>query len=399
VTQLDARQHGASQRGASQRAIVPGAWLGVIGGGQLGRMFCMAAQTMGYKVAVLEPDVASPAGACADLQIQAAYTDVAALDALAERCAAVTTEFENVPAPSLLRLSERLPVSPAAACVSIAQDRRQEKKFIQQCGIRVAPFVEVNMADDLERAPAQLFPALLKSARLGYDGKGQAVVADRGAALAAFKRFGEPACVLEQRLVLAAELSVVLARGFDGESVAYPVAENVHHQGILARTVVPARIAPELATQAIAAARTIAEVMNYAGVLCVEFFLLRDGSLVVNELAPRPHNSGHFTIDACVSSQFEQQVRIMTAMPLGNTALKSPAVMINLLGDIWFAGLTPREPDWSRVLGHSNARLHLYGKQEARRARKMGHITIIADTLGAACSQAAAIELELGIRV
>ncbi len=384
--------------------LLPGAWLGVIGGGQLGRMFCMAAHTLGYRVAVLEPDAASPAGACADLQIRAAYSDPAGLAELAQKCAAVTTEFENVPAASLAWLAERVQVSPAAACVSIAQDRMREKKFVLNCGISVAPYLEVNTRADLERAPAALFPAILKSARLGYDGKGQAVVADVEQAMLAFKQIGEPACVLEQKLDLAAELSVVIARGFDGKCSAYPVSENVHRNGILARSTVPARISPVQAAQAVAATQAIATAMNYVGVLCVEFFLLRDGALVVNELAPRPHNSGHYTIDACVCSQFEQQVRIMANMPLGNTALKSPSVMINLLGDIWFADagtgaklVQAREPDWSQVLSHPQARLHLYGKHEPRPARKMGHITVIGDSLGTACSSAALIERELGI--
>ena len=386
------------------KKLLPGAWLGVIGGGQLGRMFCLAAHALGYRVAVLEPDAASPAGACADLQICAAYSDPAGLAELAQKCAAVTTEFENVPAASLAWLAERVQISPAAACVSIAQDRIHEKAFVQRCGISVAPYLEVNTRADLERAPSALFPAILKSARLGYDGKGQAVVADVAQALLVFEQMGEPACVLEQKLDLAAELSVLIARGFNGQCGAYPVSENIHRNGILARSTVPARVSPEQAAQAVAATQVIATAMNYVGVLCVEFFLLRNGALVVNELAPRPHNSGHYTIDACVCSQFEQQVRIMANMPLGSTALKSPSVMINLLGDIWFADAATgaklaqaQEPDWSRVLNHQHARLHLYGKHEPRPARKMGHITVIDDSLGSACSMASLIERELGI--
>lgn len=382
------------------KRIAPGAWLGVLGGGQLGRMFSMAAHNLGFRVAVLDPDIASPAAACSDMQIKAAYDDPAALAELAAQCSAVTTEFENVPAESLQWLANLVQVSPGADSVSIAQDRIKEKAFVKQCGIGVAPYWEILARTDFQAVPARLFPGILKSARLGYDGKGQAVVANREQAIAAFEQIGSPVCVLEQKLSLAAELSVIVARGFDGQMTAYPVAENVHRNGILARTTVPARISPQLASQAVAATEKIAEAMNYVGVLCVEFFLTTDGGLVVNEMAPRPHNSGHYTIDACVASQFEQQVRILAGMPLGSTELKSPAVMVNLLGDIWFdrpEGGISREPPWAAVLSRSQARLHLYGKRDARRGRKMGHITVLGESLGQAGAAAAAIERDLGI--
>lgn len=382
------------------RALLPGAWLGVLGGGQLGRMFCMAAHALGYRIAVLDPDESSPTAACADLHIRCAYDDEAGLRRLAERCQAVTTEFENVPARSLEFLARLVQVSPTGACVANAQDRMREKAFVRSCGIDVAPYAELRSPADLNGLPDQLFPGILKAARLGYDGKGQVTVADRAQAQAAFESLGSVECVLEKRLDLAAEISVIVARGFDGRHCVYPVAENVHVDGILARSTVPARISPALAERAAAATRSIAEQMNYVGVLCVEWFLLRDGSLVVNEMAPRPHNSGHYTIDACITSQFEQQARAMAGMPLGSPALKSPAVMLNLLGDIWFdspAATEPRDPDWSAVLAEPCAKLHLYGKREARRGRKMGHLTVIAATLGEATAIASRLESRLGI--
>ena len=380
--------------------LPPGAWLGLLGGGQLGRMFCMAAQSLGYRVCVLDPGADSPAGAVADRHIRADYEDPEALAELARLCRAATTEFENVPAGALDRLAERCVVSPAGASVAVAQDRIVEKAFVRDCGIPVAPYAEVRSAADLRAADASLFPGILKAARLGYDGKGQARVANLAQALEAFERFGGVACVLEKRLDLAMEVSVVVARGFDGVAVAYPVSENVHRDGILAVSTVPARISQEVARRATDATLKIAQALNYVGVLCVEFFLLADGDLVVNEMAPRPHNSGHYTIDACVTSQFEQQARVMAGLPLGATRQHEPAVMINLLGDIWFADAhakTPREPDWFQVLRHPQAKLHLYGKTEPRRGRKMGHVTVLGESIEQASHVAVEIERALGI--
>ena len=377
--------------GPATLPLLPGSWLGIMGGGQLGRMFCMAAHALGFRVAVLDPDEHSPAAACADWQIPTAYTDERGLSQLAQRCGAVSTEFENVPADSLEWLAARVAVAPGAAAVSIAQDRIREKEFIQAAGIAVAPYAIVRSRAELENVGRQLFPAILKTARLGYDGKGQVQVANGAAALQAFAAMGEPACVLEQKLDLAAELSVVIARGFDGQTVAYPVAQNVHRDGILAVSTVPAAIAPALARQVVDSTLAIADAMNYVGVLCVEFFLLRNGEVIVNEMAPRPHNSGHYSIDACVTSQFEQQARAMAGLPLGSTQLKSAAVMLNLLGDLWFDDSTAtqaREPDWPAVLSQANAKLHLYGKREARRGRKMGHITVLGRTSGEALDTA-----------
>jgi 5-(carboxyamino)imidazole ribonucleotide synthase len=380
--------------------LAPGSWLGLLGGGQLGRMFCMAAQSMGYRVCVLDPGDDSPAGSVADRHLRAGYLDVAALDEMASLCGAATTEFENVPAGALEHLGRRCVVSPAASSVAIAQDRIAEKEFVRGSGVDVAPYRVIAGEDDLAGAEDALFPAILKVARLGYDGKGQARVADRRAALAALRDFGGVPCVLEKRLALALELSVVVARGFDGRSVAYPVAENEHRGGILAVSTVPARIDASVACAATEATLSIADRLGYVGVLCVEFFVLADGRLVVNEMAPRPHNSGHYTIDACVTSQFEQQARVLAGLPLGSVQLHGPAVMLNLLGDCWFDGADApraREPDWTRVLRHPCAKLHLYGKSQPRRGRKMGHVTVLGDSVQACTDAAAAIERDLGI--
>lgn len=359
--------------------IAPGRWLGMLGGGQLGRMFCFAAQSMGYRVAVLDPDAASPAAACADLHLCADYRDAHALEALAQQCEAITTEFENVPAETLAWLARSRRVAPAADAVAIAQDRIREKQFVASCGIDVAPHAVITHLDDLAQVSPALYPGILKVSRLGYDGKGQARVASPDEAREAYLRFGGVPCVLERRLDLAFEVSVVCARGADGAMVTYPLADNVHRDGILAVSTLPAaRASAAQRAAATAHARTIAERLAYVGVLCVEFFVLNDGRVLVNEMAPRPHNSGHATIDACITSQFEQQVRTLAGLPLGAVEQHSPAIMLNLLGDLWFdAHDHIREPDWSRVLALPGAKLHLYGKAEPRRARKMGHVTCV----------------------
>ncbi|HJV72648.1 MAG TPA: 5-(carboxyamino)imidazole ribonucleotide synthase [Noviherbaspirillum sp.] len=362
-------------------------WLGVMGGGQLGRMFAHAAQQMGFKVAVLEPTRDCPAGHAADHLLCADYTDTAALAELAEQCAAVTTEFENVPAQSLAFLAERTFVAPSAACVSIAQDRIEEKRFFTACaptsGVLPAPYQVIASVDDIASIPDELFPGILKTARLGYDGKGQVRVKTRDDVRAAFVAMNV-VCVLEKMLPLAYEISVLTARGTDGQSVVYPIAENVHRDGILFTTTVPGpNVCPDCAHKAQAAALEIIARLGYVGVLCIEFFVLQDGSLVVNEMAPRPHNSGHYTIDACITSQFAQQVRAMARLPLGDVRQHSPAVMLNILGDVWFEPSSdePREPAWDQILALPGANLHLYGKDDARRGRKMGHITFVAPTL------------------
>jgi 5-(carboxyamino)imidazole ribonucleotide synthase len=377
--------------------IAPGAWLGLLGGGQLGRMFCMAAQSLGYKVCVLDPGRDSPAGAVADDHLCADYLDESALAELARRCRAATTEFENVPAAALAFLARHCAVSPDAASVAIAQDRIDEKRFLAASGIEVAPHAVIAQADDLDRLDSRLLPGILKSARLGYDGKGQARVATVAEARTAWHAMGAVPCVLEQKLALQLELSVVVARTRDGAVTTFPVAENEHRGGILAVSIVPARIDEATAQRARNAAIAIAAAMNYVGVLCVEFFVLSDGRLLANEIAPRPHNSGHYTIDACVGSQFDQQARVLAGQPLGDSSLLAPAVMLNVLGDVWYEGERMREPDWPAVLAVPGAKLHLYGKSEARSGRKMGHVTCVAVTLSDALDRATEVAHVLGI--
>lgn len=379
--------------------IAPGEWLGLLGGGQLGRMFCMAAQSMGFKVCVLDPGEHSPAGAVADDHLRADYLDEAALTTLAQRCHAVTTEFENVPAAALKKLADHCVVRPAADSVAVAQDRIHEKRFMVANGIAVGPHAIVQRVDDLDAAPQNLFPGILKSARLGYDGKGQVQAASREPALAAWSRMGRVPCVLEQRLSLRSEISCLVSRDAHGTVSTFPIAENEHRHGILAVTIAPARVAPEVADKAREVAHKIADTLNYVGVLCVEFFVTIDGRLLVNEIAPRPHNSGHYTIDACVTSQFEQQARILAGLPMGATAQMAPAVMLNILGDIWFHNGQRREPAWAEVLRIGGTKLHLYGKTEARPGRKMGHVTVLGESVDDAIARAAAVAQALGIEL
>ena len=375
----------------SHYIIPPGAWLGLLGGGQLGRMFCMAAQSMGYRVAVLDPGAESPAGTVADLHIRRDYLDPQGLEELARLCKGVTTEFENVPAKALEFLAGHCLVSPMAASVAIAQDRIREKQFIESAGVGVAPHLVVRHATDLDAPDASLFPGILKVARLGYDGKGQARVATAADARAAFAAFGNVPCVLEKRLQLKTEISVVVARARDASVAIFPVAENEHKGGILDTSVVPARISDQLAEAARSYALRIAAALDYVGVLCVEFFVLDDGSLLVNEIAPRPHNSGHYTIDACVTSQFEQQARVLAGLPLGETRQHTPAVMLNILGESWRGSHAGEPPHWEQLLAHGSAKLHLYGKSQARPGRKMGHVTVLGTTLAEALASAVSV--------
>jgi 5-(carboxyamino)imidazole ribonucleotide synthase len=378
-------------------AVPPGAWLGLLGGGQLGRMFCMAAQSLGYKVAVLDPGSESPAGSVADRHIVADYLDAQALATMRELCRGATTEFENVPAAALEFLSRDLRVTPSAASVAIAQDRISEKTFISGHGFPVAPFTILREASDVSRVDAALLPGIVKSARFGYDGKGQIRVRTHDDVANAFAAMDGKACVLERMIDLDGELSVIVARNDNGDVATWPVAQNHHRNGILDVSIVPARIAAEVAREARAIATALAAALDYRGVLCVELFIARGDGLLVNEIAPRPHNSGHYSIDACVTSQFEQQARVLAALPMGDTRQHTPAVMLNLLGDIWFADADAREPDWTRVLAHPQAKLHLYGKREPRRGRKMGHVTCLGATLDEALATAQAIRRELRI--
>ncbi len=377
--------------------IAPGEWLGLLGGGQLGRMFAMAAQSLGFRVAVLDPGADGPAAAVADRHIHADYLDAVGLARIAGLVRAATTEFENVPAAALEYLARQCRVAPSAASVAIAQDRISEKTFLSGHGVAVVPFAIIRSREDAAGADRRLVPGIVKSARLGYDGKRQQRVADVAAVSAAFEALGRVPCVLEQFIDLACEVSVIVARRAPGEALTWPVAENLHRDGILDVSIVPARVAPELARRARGIALGIADALDYRGVLCVEMFVARDGAILVNEIAPRPHNSGHWTIDASTTSQFEQQVRVLADLPLGSTDAHSSAVMVNVLGDAWWKGEAAQAPDWTRVLSIGNAKLHLYGKAEARRGRKMGHITCVAPAQDAALAAAREVKRVLGI--
>ena len=379
--------------------IAPGATLGVMGGGQLGRMFVHAAQQMGYFTAVLDAEPASPAGLVANYHIKTDYLDEQGLAQLMQRCAAITTEFENVPALALVTLGAQRQVAPSAQSVAICQDRAAEKAQFVRSGVPCAPHALIATRERLAAVGDDLLPGILKTSRLGYDGKGQVRVRTRAELEAAWVALKGVPCVLERLLPLAHEISVLVARGADGEAVHFPVQRNLHRGGVLAVTQVPAvDVAAEVQQAAILAAQKLAESMEYIGVLCVEFFVLQDGSLVANEMAPRPHNSGHYSIDACDVSQFELQVRVMTGAPLVAPRLHSPCVMLNLMGDLWFRN-SEREvpPDWTSVLALPGAHLHLYGKATARPGRKMGHLTVTAQTAVAARAVALQAAQRLGI--
>jgi 5-(carboxyamino)imidazole ribonucleotide synthase len=365
--------------------ILPGATLGMLGGGQLGRMFTVAAQTMGYKVVVLDPDTNSPAGIIADKHICAAYDDENALSEMADLCAAVTTEFENIPATTLAFLEQKTTVRPSSKALAQTQNRNVEKQFIASLGIATAPFLPIYTRDDIAQADGTIgFPAILKVATFGYDGKGQVPCDSLDDVYAAFDSLGEKECVLEQRIKLDREVSVVLARSETGSVTNFPVAENVHINGILHSTSVPASVSSEQSEKAIQMANKIAQGLGYIGTMAVEFFVSTDGDIIANEIAPRPHNSGHYTLDACRTSQFEQQVRMLCGLPSGDCDLVSPVVMINILGDVW--GNT--QPNWDSLLAEPNVKLHLYGKQEARVGRKMGHFNVLAADTASAMEQA-----------
>ena len=388
--------------------------LGVMGGGQLGRMFVQAAQAMGYFTAVLDPDPASPAGLISHFHIQTPYDDEQGLAQLMQRCEAITTEFENVPAPALVTLGAHRPVAPSAACVAVAQDRIKEKSHFVQCapisGVYPAPYAAITSAELLAAVPADLLPGILKTARMGYDGKGQVRVRTPEELAAAWAQLGSVPCVLEKLMPLQAECSVIVARGSDGQSVSFPVQANTHRDGILALTAVYQGAVPAaLAERARASTVAIANHLNYVGVLCVEYFLVDDGQggldLIVNEMAPRPHNSGHYTQNACDLSQFEAQVRALAGLPLPTPRQHSPAIMVNLLGNLWFDanGVRPKpseqpvSPPWAQVLALPGTHLHLYGKLSARPGRKMGHLNITAPTVEQVRETAAKVLVLLGL--
>jgi 5-(carboxyamino)imidazole ribonucleotide synthase len=358
-------------------AILPGATLGVLGSGQLGRMFAIAARRLGYRVHVLSPDDDTPTGQVADQEINAPYDDLDAIERFARAVDVVTFEFENVPAAATEAAARHAPVRPGGDVLHTTQNRLREKTFLAGAGIPVTPFAAVRNVDDLRSALAKLgAPAVLKTADWGYDGKGQALIRTVDDAAAAWDSLHTNESILETFIDFECELSVVAARSLDGSFVHYGPIANTHSNHILDLSVLPAEVSPRVAAEAVEFARTILEKLNVVGVLCVELFLARDGRLMVNELAPRPHNSGHLTIDACVTCQFEQQVRAVCGLPLGSPRSLSAAAMANLLGDIWL----PATPDWSALLALPDVKLHLYGKREPRRGRKMGHLTALADT-------------------
>jgi len=347
--------------------LLPGATLGVMGGGQLGRMFVHAAQQLGYFTAVLDPDPASPAGLVSHHHVHADYLDALGLARLADLSQAITTEFENVPAAAMAQLAGLRFVAPAAEALAVAQDRAREKAYFSACGVPCAPYAVIETPEQLVEVPDALLPGILKTSRMGYDGKGQVRVADRAELVQAWDGLKQVPCVLEQLLPLAFECSVVIARGRDGAMVHLPVQRNLHRGGILAVTeVYEGNLDTARAQQAIAGAEAIAQGLAYVGVLCVEFFGLADGTLAVNEIAPRPHNSGHWSVDGSDVSQFELQVRTLTGLPLVAPRQHSPAIMLNLLGE---------------VLALPGTHLHLYGKQRPRPGRKMGHLTMTAATV------------------
>ncbi len=373
--------------------ILPGATLGLLGGGQLGRMFTVAARTLGYRVTVLDPDPHAPAAEFATRHLARPYGDPESLAELASTCSAVTTEFENAPAEALDAIAARAVVRPSGSSVAVAQDRRREKGFFAERGFPVGAWAAVESPADFPAALAAVrLPALLKTARLGYDGKGQARIGTPAELGRTFAEWKAVPCVLEELLPLELELSVVLGRSDSGQVAVFPVAENRHTGGILDVTIAPARIAPALAREAVELASRVAAALGYVGVLAVELFVV-EGRLLLNEIAPRPHNSAHYTIDACRTSQFEQQVRVLCGLPLGDPSIHTPAVMVNLLGDIWRGS----EPNWTAVLEHPGAHLHLYGKREPRPGRKMGHVTVCEEAPERALEVALRIRRDLGI--
>lgn len=358
--------------------ILPGATLGVLGSGQLGRMFTIAARRLGYRVHVLSPDDDTPTGQVADLEVRADYLDLEEVARFARGVSVVTFEFENVPAETTRICDQFAPVRPAGSVLFTSQNRRREKTYLRDAGLPVTPFIAVESVEELKAALLQMgIPAVLKTADWGYDGKGQVVIRSLDEAPAAWERLAVPAAILEAFIEFESELSVVAARGLSGEFVSYGPIGNSHSRHILDLSVCPARVPADVAREAIEIARAVLERMDVVGVLCVEFFLTRDGRLLINETAPRPHNSGHLTIDGHVTCQFEQQVRAICGLPLGSSEQRTPCVMANLLGDLW----EPGEPDWAAVLSSPSVKLHLYGKRAARIGRKMGHLTALAATV------------------
>lgn len=377
----------------SQEIFLPGRTIGVLGSGQLGRMLALVAKRMGYNVHVFSPERNTPAGQVADAETVAEYTDEAALQRFADSVDVVTIEFENIPVAALKTLEQWVPVYPQPHVLYVTQNRAREKTFLADCGLPVTPFVEVYDEDELLAGLQALgVPAVLKTAGFGYDGKGQAIISNEEEALAAYGQLNEPLCILEPFIALEKEISVVAARVNGKQYAAYRPAENRHQQHILDLTIAPAQITQALEDKAMAITRDIMERLNVRGILCVEFFVTKDGRLLINELAPRPHNSGHYTIEAAVCSQFEQQLRAVCGLPLGDASLRSPAATVNLLGDLW----KPQEPNWLSCLQIPGVYLHLYGKRKPRPGRKMGHITALGETPQTAKAKALQARQNLG---
>ena len=370
---------------SSRRVILPGSTIGVLGSGQLGRMFAIAARRMGYRVHVLSPQTDTPTGQVADVEIEASYDDDAAVSQFAREVQVVTFEFENVPATAIAAAVRHAPVRPRGEVLHITQHRLREKTFLSQAGLPVTPFVPVRSALELRQGLAALGgPGIVKTASWGYDGKGQSRVDAPHQAESAWQQLSTDEAILEARIDFVRELSIVAARSIDGEFVHYGPIANVHVDHILDLSVLPAPVAPRVAARAVEIARAAVEALDVVGVLCVELFQTADDELLINETAPRPHNSGHLTIDAALTCQFEQQLRAVCGLPLGSPRILAPAAMVNLLGDLWQHG----PPDWERMCGQGDVKLHLYGKREARPGRKMGHLTVLADTPQAAADRA-----------
>jgi 5-(carboxyamino)imidazole ribonucleotide synthase len=358
-------------------SILPGGTIGILGGGQLGRMLTLAAKRLGYQVHIFSPEFDTPAGQVADKEMAAPYTDTEALSRFAQDVDVVTIEFENIPVAALKALEAQVPVYPQPHVLEIAQNRGREKAFLAELGLPLAPFRAVNTPGELTQALQEIsYPCVLKTAGFGYDGKGQSKITSPEQALPAFQALNQAPCTLEQFVHLEREISVIAARGAKGEFAAYLPVENRHQNHILDITLAPAALSAEMEAQAVQNTRTIMEKLDIRGLLCVEFFITQDGRLLINEMAPRAHNSGHYSIEAASCSQFEQQLRAVCGLPLGETRLLHAAAMANLLGDLWQNG----EPNWVACLAQGAINLHLYGKKEARPARKMGHLTVLGDT-------------------
>jgi 5-(carboxyamino)imidazole ribonucleotide synthase len=373
-----------------EMVIAPGSTIGLLGGGQLGRMFGISARRLGYRVHTFEPAPDSPAGQISDLEFNGSFADERLLDQFVASVDVVTFEFENIPAEVVNRISQKKPVHPRAEVLHICQNREREKNFLRSHRYPHAPFSIVTSQAGLDAAIKQIgTPCVLKTVDSGYDGKGQAKIGS-GNGLD-FSQFAGKRAILEKWISCEHELSVICARGEKGDICSFPAVENIHADHILDHSIAPARIAPEVAQLAMSIAESIADDLEVVGLIAVEYFLTRDGDLLINELAPRPHNSGHYTFDACITSQFEQQLRAVCCLPFGSPDLLSPVVMVNLLGDLWEAGT----PNWNVILGHPRAKLHLYGKLEPRPGRKMGHYCLLGETVEKALREALEIRQEL----